>query len=68
MMAYTYRKSAFPMLITTITAVSSFLVSFIEPLVPLKTFGIFCATAITLNYILSLTLFPCVLVWYELMR
>lgn len=65
MLSYTYRRAATAMFITSMTTVISFLATAITPIMPIMAFGIFAAITISLNYILTITVFPCLLVWVE---
>ncbi|KAJ5072975.1 sterol-sensing domain [Anaeramoeba ignava] len=64
-MKWTYPHAAKAMAITSATTAFAFLVTAINPIVEISSFGIFAFCLVTINYILVITLFPAIVVMYE---
>lgn len=63
--AYAFRKSAKAMFVTSLTTMVSFMSTSITSIVPVKTFGVFAAIAIPVNYLLIILAFPSCFIFYE---
>ena len=61
-MNYTWRRAAKAMLVTSSTTAFAFLASSFSKLMPIRSFGIFAAIIIPMNFILVITLYPAVLI------
>ena len=57
-MAYTYRRAVKAILITSGTTAVAFLSTCFSPLMPIASFGIWAATVIGIDYILTITMLP----------
>ena len=64
-MNYTWRRAAKAMLVTSSTTAIAFLSSAFSKLMPIRSFGIFAAIIIPMNFILVITLFPALIVVEE---
>lgn len=64
-MSWVYRRSGNAMAITSATTCAAFLATMITPLASIKTFGIFTALVILVDYILVMTLFCTAVVIYH---
>ena len=53
------------MLTTSFTTCIAFIATAMSPLMPLSAFGLFAATAVLMNYVLAITVFPCLLIIWE---
>lgn len=65
-MAYTFRKAAKGMFVTSLTTMVSFLATSISSIVPIMTFGLFAAIIIPINYFLVVTVTPCYYIIYDI--
>ena len=61
-MNYTWRRAAKAMLVTSSTTAFAFLASAFSKLMPIRSFGIFAAIVIPMNFILVITLFPALVI------
>jgi len=61
-----YSKSAFSMMITSLTTMVAFLSSALSPLLATKSFGVFSAIVVLFNFISVITFFPTVIIMYHL--
>lgn len=64
-MAYTFRRAARAMAVTSSTTSMAFYVNMQSSLMPIKSFGIFAGTIILINYILVIFFFPSATIIYE---
>ena len=64
-MNYTWRRAAKAMLVTSLTTAFAFLASAFSKIVPIKTFGIFAAIIIPMNFILVIVLYPALIIVNE---
>jgi predicted RND superfamily exporter protein len=64
-LAYSFRKAASAMLVTSITTAVSFLSTCLSPIMPICSFGIFSGIVITVNYLLIITAIPNLYIFYE---
>ena len=64
-MSWVYRRTGTAMAITSATTCSAFLCTLITPLVEIKSFGIFAATVIFIDYVLVMSLFCTAVVIYH---
>jgi hypothetical protein len=64
-MAYTWRRASKAMLVTSSTTAFAFLASSFSKLIPIKSFGIFAATIIPMNYLLTITIYPALIIVHE---
>ena len=60
-----YKRSAISMLFTSITTAVAFLSSAITPLLATRSFGLFAATVVVVNYISVIVYFPTVVIMYH---
>ena len=65
-LAYTFRKAASAMLVTSITTAVSFMSTCISPIMPIVSFGIFASIVVTINYLLIVLLLPSIYLCYEI--
>ena len=61
-----YSKSVLSMFFTSITTAVAFLCSAISPLLAVKSFGLFAAIAVMVNYLTVIIFFPTVVIMYHL--
>ena len=64
-LAYTFRKSAKSMLVTSITTAVSFFATCISPIMPIMSFGLFSGLVIIVNYFLIIFVLPCIYLFNE---
>ena len=64
-MAWTYNRAISAMLITSITTMIAFVVTALSPLVEIKSFGIYAALCILMDFLFIMTWFPACLVIYH---
>jgi len=64
-MSWVYRRTGTAMAITSATTCAAFLCTLITPLVEIKSFGIFAACVIFIDYVLVMTLFCTAIVIYH---
>ena len=64
-MSYTFRRSAFSILVTASTTSVAFLANVNSKLMPIQSFGIFAAIIIPVNYLIFVLYFPAVLMFWE---
>lgn len=64
-MSWVYRRTGTAMMITSVTTCSAFLCTLITPLAGIRSFGIFAAIVILVDYILVMTLFCTAVVIYH---
>ena len=61
-----YKRAAYAMGATSSTTVVAFMATAVSPIMPIASFGIYAALGVFFNYVLVMTLFPCVLmVWHK---
>ena len=61
-MNYTWRRAAKAMLVTSSTTAFAFLSSSFSKIMPIRTFGIYAAIIIPMNFILVITLYPAIII------
>eukprot|EP01052_Picozoa_sp_SAG31_P033394 SAG31_NODE_3766_length_3902_cov_3.028399_1_plen_754_part_00 len=64
-MGYTYKRAGRAMLTTSFTTAAAFLATGASDIMPIAAFGIFAALSVTMNYVLVMTVFPCLLIIWE---
>lgn len=64
-MAYTYKRAAKAMLITSATTFGAFVATAVSPLGEVATFGLFTALLVVANYVFVITYFPAVVICYH---
>lgn len=64
-MAYTIRKSAKAMMITSLTTIVSFLATSFSNIMPISSFGIFAAIVVAVNYLIVILVMPPFIIIYE---
>ena len=62
----TYRKSSVSMFVTSLTTMVAFATSALSPLLAVKSFGVFSALLVIIDYISVVTFFPTIVVMYHL--
>ena len=68
-MAWTYRRAASAMLVTTSTTCAAFLATALSRIMPISAFGFWAAILIATNYVLVITYFPAIkVIRHEYMR
>lgn len=65
-MAYTYERTFYTVLNTSFTTAIAFFASATASIMPIASFGIFAALAILLNWVLTVTWWPCAVLMWEL--
>eukprot|EP01050_Picozoa_sp_SAG11_P031965 SAG11_NODE_10163_length_850_cov_1.961385_2_plen_153_part_01 len=65
--AYSNAPSAFAaMLTTSFTTAVAFFATATSPVMPISAFGLYAATAVVMNYVLVMTVFPClIMIWHN---
>lgn len=63
--AYTFRKSASAMMVTSLTTMVSFMSTSFTSIIPVRTFGLFAAIIIPINYTLLILVLPNTYVFYH---
>lgn len=64
-MSYTLRRSAFAVAVTSSTTSVAFLANVNSKLMPIKSFGIFAAIIIPMNYFIFVFYFPAILMFWD---
>ena len=65
-MDYTLRRAAGAMFTTSFTTAIAFIATATSPVMPISAFGLFAACTVIMNYLLVMTVFPCLLmVWHN---
>lgn len=64
-MAYTLKRSAKAMFVTSSTTGVAFLANYFSPIMPIKAFGIFAAIIIPVNFLLVCWIFPALVIFEE---
>jgi len=64
-MAWTYRRAAKAMLITSFTTAMAFYVTATNNLIPISAFGVWAGSLILFQYLLCIVMFPCNLVVWQ---
>eukprot|EP01050_Picozoa_sp_SAG11_P004863 SAG11_NODE_322_length_10757_cov_2.841809_4_plen_494_part_00 len=63
---YAYKRAAGAMFTTSFTTAVAFIATASSPVMPISAFGYFAACTVILNYVLVMSVFPCLLmVWYK---
>ena len=62
----TYRKSSVSMLVTSLTTMMAFATSALSPLLAVKSFGVFSAVLVIIDYVSVITFFPAIVVMHYL--
>ena len=65
-LAYTFRKSANSLFVTSITTAASFFATCISPIMPITSFGLFSGIVIIVNYLLIIFVLPCIYLFNEI--
>lgn len=60
-----YRKSVISTLVTSITTMTAFLANALSPLLATRSFGVFAAILIGINYLSVITFFPTIVIFYH---
>ena len=61
----TFKRAVYAMGATSSTTCVAFMATAVSPIMPIASFGIYAALGVFLNYVLVITLFPCVLmIWH----
>ena len=61
----TFKRAVYAMGATSSTTCVAFMATAVSPIMPIASFGIYAALGVFLNYVLAITLFPCVLmIWH----
>ena len=64
-MAFVLKKTATAITVTSLTTTGAFLSNMISEIMPIKSFGLYAAIIIPINFILTVLLFPPILVVYD---
>ena len=64
-MAYSFRRAAHVMAVTSSTTGVAFMSNYFNPLMPMKSVGIFAGVLIPMNYFLVILLMPSAVLFYE---
>lgn len=64
-MAYTLKRAAKAMFVTSSTTCVAFLANYFSPIMPIKAFGIFAAVIIPVNFLLVCWTFPALVIFEE---
>lgn len=64
-MAYSFKRASEAMAVTSMTTGVAFLANGLSEIVPIKAFGIYSAIIVPVNFILTVTVLPPMLVIYE---
>ena len=64
-LAYSFRRAARDTAITSSTTAGAFLANAFNPMMPIKSFGIYAAVLIYCNYFLTIWIYPPVLMFYN---
>ena len=65
-LAFTFRRAAKGMFVTSLTTMVSFLATSISSIIPIMTFGIFAAIMIPINYFLVVSVTLCYYIIYDI--
>eukprot|EP01083_Nonionella_stella_P069779 186219_1 len=65
-MSFTYARASKAMFITQVTTFFAFMATATSLIMPISAFGIWAATIVACNYILVVTLFPCIIILHEM--
>ena len=60
-----YRKSVISMLVTSVTTMTAFLANALSPLLATRSFGVFAAMLIGIDYLAVITFFPTIVIFYH---
>lgn len=61
----TFKRAVYAMGATSSTTCVAFMATAVSPIMPIASFGIYAALGVFFNYVLAITLFPCVLmIWH----
>jgi len=64
-MAYSFRRGARAMAITSSTTSVAFMANVFSPLMPIRGFGIYSGIIVPVNYMLVIMILPPAVIWYE---
>lgn len=64
-LAYTFRKAASAMFVTSLTTAISFGATCISPIMPMVSFGLYAAIVVSINYGLILIFLPSIYILYD---
>ena len=64
-MAYSFRRSARAMSITSSTTAAAFFANLFSPIMPIRSFGIFSGFLIPMNFCLVVIVMPCAVIFWE---
>lgn len=64
-MAYSFRRAAHVMAVTSSTTGVAFMSNIMNPLMPMKSIGIFAGVLIPMNYFLVILMMPPAVIFYE---
>jgi len=64
-MAFTLNRSFKSLSVTSTTAFIAFLSNFLSDIMPISAFGMFAAIIIPINFVVDLTIFPAIVIFYE---
>jgi predicted RND superfamily exporter protein len=64
-MAYSFRRSARAMSITSSTTAAAFFANLFSPIMPIRSFGAFSGFLIPMNFLLVVIVMPCAVIWWE---
>jgi len=64
-MAYAFRRAARGTAVTSSTTAIAFLANAFSPMMPIKSFGIYAAIIVIVNFFLIILVFPPLLIWYD---
>lgn len=64
-LAYSFRRSARAMAITSSTTAVAFFATSISPIMQVSAFGLFAGVIVPVNYLLVIMIFPPAVIWYE---
>ena len=64
-MAYTFRRAARAIAMTSSTTCAAFLANTLSPLMPIKSFGVYAGLIVPINYILVISFFPAAIIILE---
>lgn len=64
-LAYSFRRAARAMAITSSTTAVAFFATSISPIMQISAFGLFAGVIVPVNYLLVILVFPPAVIWYE---
>ena len=64
-LAYTYRRAARAIIVTSSTTAIAFLSTCFSPIMPIASFGVWASTCVIVNFFMTITLFPAFLSIHE---